>query len=178
MWDHVSGTGPQLPAQMWDHSFVMGPQVQVWMQDRSSDTGPRLCVWIQDNAWDPISQPSPKPNQTTEPNASRSASQELHGDRQRVARAELESLVTWTRTHCGAGCSPHKGFRGAGRARGAVTACRSGSVAGARCRCRILWVIKSPPAPRGEIAALGDSDKAAGEIPSEMQKRCAGRRCR
>lgn len=81
-------------------------------------------------------------------------------------------------THCGAGCSPHKGFRGAGRARGAVTACRSGSVAGARCRCRILWVIKSPPAPRGEIAALGDSDKAAGEIPSEMQKRCAGRRCR
>lgn len=122
--------------------------------------------------------PSPAPNQTTEPNASRSASQELHGDRQRVARAELESLVTWTRTHCGAGCSPYKGFRGAGRARGAVTACRSGSVAGARCRCRILWVIKSPPAPRGEIAALGDSDKAAGEIPSEMQKRCAGRRCR
>lgn len=149
-----------------DPGLEAGPQLRHKIPSLGLDTGPRLGHRTPS--------PSSAPNQTTEP----SASQELHRGRDRVVRAELKSPVTRARTHCGEGCSPHEGFLGAGRARGAVTAWRSGSVAGARCRCRILWVIKSPPAPRGEIAALGDSDKAAGEIPSEMQKRCAGKRCR
>lgn len=174
VWDRVSYTRPQLLARMWDPSPVTGPQIQVWMQDppQTQDPSPGLVTGPRLGHRTPS--PSPAPNQTTEP----SASQELHRGRDSVARAELKFPVTRARTHCGEGCSPRGGFLGAGRAGGAVTARRSGSVAGARCRCRILWVIKSPPAPRGEIAALGDSDKAAGEIPSEMQKRCAGKRCR
>lgn len=174
MQNPSSATGPLLQSPMWDRVSDTRPQFQLGCATPALSWDPRSRFGCRTPLRHRSPSPSPAPNQTTEP----SATQELHRDRDRVARAELKSSVTRARTHCGKGRSPREGFLGAGRARGAVTAWRSGSVAGARCRCRILWVIKSPPAPRGEIAALGDSDKAAGEIPSEMQKRCAGKRCR
>lgn len=159
-------------SQTQDPSPAVGPQIQVWIQEPSSDTGPRLWVWIQHHAWDTgphlPAQPQTKPLNPAHPAA---LPRSCTGTQGLWRGLNSNPPSHGPRTHCGEGCSPHKGFLGAGRARGAVTAWRSGSVAGARCRCRILWVIKSPPAPRGEIAALGDSDKAAGEIPSEMQKR-------
>lgn len=97
------------------------------------------------------------------------SSHELHGDHECVARAEpaeLKSpqnqalLLTRIPTCSEEGCSPRQIFPrcwrtrpgGAGRAGGAVTAWQRSSVAGARCHCRITWVIKSTPAPCREIA--------------------------
>lgn len=104
-----------------------------------------------------------------------------------MARAELKprkkqtSALTRIPTRCGAGCSPHISSVPEDEAR----RCRQSQ----RCRNRQAKQLRgwsrlprlnylgnqiSAGALRGDHAALGDSDKPAGKIPSEMQKRCTG----